>query len=168
MRTYESILRSRQLAGRVTRWHTWPMIRKPSCAEGAARVATLYCEIWGLPRAEVLYYILHHDNGELSAGDTPFYAKRAVPELREAVNKAEMMGLVTLGVAMPELIGDEFTMFKVADVLEMWETAHVEYAMGNTFMEPVIPKTRATALEFAARIGRSGDVLNWILESEHE
>lgn len=166
MITYQTVLRSRQLAGRVTRWHTWPMIRKPTVAEGSARVATLYCEIWGLPRAEVLYYVLHHDNGEIASGDTPFYAKREVPELAASVNKAEEMGLVTLGVRMPELTETEYIKFKVADVLEMWETAVVELTMGNKFMEPVVKKTRATALEMAAKIHEFERVSDWLMENE--
>ncbi len=119
--TLEEIHSSRQLAGRVGRWHTWPMIRRPTSAEHVARVATIYCELWGIPRGEVLYYILHHDSGELLAGDTPYWAKRYNPDLAKAVNAVEAEGLRRLGVTLPALSEEEF------------KKAEVELNMGNQY-----------------------------------
>lgn len=133
MITNEDIQMSRQLAGRVVRWHTWPMIRRPTVAEHQNRVTTLYVEVFGMPRAEVLYYCSVHDMGEQTAGDTPYGAKRRVPELAEAVNSAEAMGLLSLGIRMPSLTPEEFRRFKICDLLEMWETAIVEINMGNQY-----------------------------------
>ena len=133
MITNEDIQMSRQLAGRVVRWHTWPMIRRPTVAEHQNRVTTLYVEVFGMPRAEVLYYCSVHDMGEQTAGDTPYGAKRRVPELAAAVNQAESMGLLSLGIHLPELSEREFRRFKICDLMEMWEMALVEKNMGNTY-----------------------------------
>lgn len=162
MTTHDDVMISRQLAGRVVRYHTWPMIRKPTVAEHECRVAKIYCELWGLPRAEVLYYCLHHDDGELAAGDTPFYAKRAVPGLAEKVNEAERMGLTTLGVSLPEITEEEFLKFKVSDCLEMWECAHVELTMGNGYAQAIIDNLRPTVHRLAYELAESVKVENWI------
>ncbi len=127
----DEMMASRQLAGRVVRWHTWPMLRRPTVAEHASRVATLYVELWGMPRAEVLYYALCHDHGEFTAGDTPYSAKELVPGLRENLNQAEKIGRDRLGVTLPEITQEEFLRFKVCDLLEMFETGVVEWRMGN-------------------------------------
>src|ERR1700743_3292110 len=109
----EQTMASRQLGGRVPRCHTGPMIRKPSVAEHASRVATLYVELFGMPRAEVLYYCLTHDHGEYTAGDTPFNAKQLVEGLREKINEAEKIGRNRLGITLPELTQAEFFRFKI-------------------------------------------------------
>lgn len=137
--TQEEILSSGQLAGRVTRFHTWPMIRKPTVAEHSHRVAVLLVEVFGeLPRAELLYAALVHDYGELTAGDVPHYAKREVPELAEALEAAEAMGALTLGHSMPELDEEERERLKICDLLEMRECATVERRMGNRYADAVI------------------------------
>lgn len=133
MITNEHIHASRQIAGRVARWHTWPMIRRPTVAEHQCRVAQLYVEVWGLPRAEVLVFCLQHDMGEQTAGDVPYGAKRLSPALAQGCNEAEREGLFRLGIVLPELTPDEFTRFKVCDLLEMYETACVEARMGNGY-----------------------------------
>lgn len=146
------IMTSRQLAGRVTRWHTWPMIRKPSVMEHAGRVASLFCELWGIPRGEVLYYCLHHDHGEFTAGDTPFSAKELALNLRESLNVAETIGRNRLGITLPEITEEEFLRIKVCDLLEMFETGIVEWNMGNTFAGCVIVDCAATAYDFARKV----------------
>lgn len=162
---HSDVMQSRQLAGRVERYHTWPMIRKPTTAEHQARVATLYCELWGLPRAEVLFYCLHHDNGELSAGDTPFYAKRAVPALKEGTDAAEKMGLATLGVFMPELSALEFRRFKMADYLEMYECAVVERNMGNRYADVIMQNLTPAISRLAHDIDAVNKITQWMGEN---
>ena len=160
--THRDVMRSVQLAGRVTRFHTWPMIRKPTTAEHQARVATLYCKLWGIPRGEVLYYCLHHDNGELNGGDTPHYAKRDSPMLKEGTNRAEEAGLVYLGITMPELTKIEFKRFKMADYLEMWETAVVERNMGNLYADPIMDNLRGSIAKLAEELCETNKINSWI------
>ena len=129
----EKVLSSQAMAVRVKRWHTWPTIRANTVGEHSARVALIYMEMWGLPRAEVLQWCLYHDLGELSAGDVPSYAKRDVPELKGAIDQAEAMGRLTQGVVLPELTKKEYDRVRIADALEGWESAAIDYAMGNAF-----------------------------------
>lgn len=162
----KDILASRQLAGRVVRWHTWPMIRKPTVAEHSARVATLYVELWGMPRAEVLYYCLVHDMGELTAGDTPYAAKRLSPALAEALNGVEKSGLANLGIVRPELDAGEFSRFKICDLLEMYETAVVERNMGNKYVTPSINSCLDSIFKLSGAIAESHTVQHWLDRQE--
>lgn len=146
----EYIHASRQLAGRVVRWHTWPMIRKPTVAEHQNRVCTLYVELFGMPRAEVLYYCSAHDMGEQTAGDAPYGAKRLVPELGHGVNEAEKIGYQRLGIVLPALTAEEFRRFKICDLLEMYETALVEMRMGNRYAEPPVRSCKEAVLRIIA------------------
>lgn len=160
--TNEQIMRSRQLAGRVVRWHTWPMIRKPTVMEHQGRVAQLYIEVWGLPRAEVLEYCLKHDMGELAAGDTPYGAKRRTPGLADAVNEAEEWGHEQLGIKLPELTKEEFIKFKICDLLEMYETAVVELRMGNQYAQPSIKSCVDAIFQLSGGIAESHTVTKWL------
>lgn len=148
----EQIMSNTQLAGRVTRWHTWPMIRKPSIAEHSSRVATLYVELWGMPRAEVLYYSLVHDHGEFTAGDNPFASKALVPGLRENLNRAEEIGRTRLGIVIPDISEVEFLKFKVCDLLEMFETSVVEWNMGNRYAGCCVADCADAAMELAKKL----------------
>ena len=143
---------SQQLAGRVTRWHTWPMIRKPSVAEHASRVATLFVQLWGIPRGEVLYYCLVHDHGEFTAGDNPYSSKELVEGLRENLNRAEAIGRDRLGIKMPEITEEEFLRFKICDLLEMFETAVVEWNMGNRYAGCVVVDCATAARSIAVKV----------------
>lgn len=148
----EDIMTSRQLAGRVERWHTWPMIRRPSVMEHAGRVASLFCELWSIPRGEVLYYCLHHDHGEFTAGDVPFSAKALAPNLRESMNIAETIGRYRLDIHLPEINEEEFLRFKICDLLEMFETGIVEWNMGNRYAGCVIVDCVSEALSLANKV----------------
>jgi 5'-deoxynucleotidase YfbR-like HD superfamily hydrolase len=145
----EKTMRSRYIAGTVVRYHTWPTLRKPTVAEHCWRVACIYTELFGLPRAEVLYYCLHHDSGELSAGDVPFPVKNNVPGLREAMEVSEEQGLQKLGITLPSLTEDETRRVKISDLLEMHEFGAHEVAMGNTFAMPVLEDTFRAAAKIA-------------------
>jgi 5'-deoxynucleotidase YfbR-like HD superfamily hydrolase len=137
----EQILGSTAMAGRVRRYHTWPVIHQQSVAEHSWRVATIHGEVFGPPLSATLLYMLLHDVGELSSGDVPFLAKDAVPGYREAARAAEAMGRCTLGVRLEELSEGEQVRVKACDLLEMWEFGLIERRMGNEFADPVIACT---------------------------
>lgn len=147
----EDMMSSRQLAGRVKRYHTWPVHHLQTVGEHSARVATLYVELFGIPRAEVLYYILHHDSGEFSAGDPPFPVKQIFPEYKRGHVAAEKMGLDKLGVELPDLAQFETNRVKVADLAEMHEFGVVEMTMGNKYAEPIVRDTWVAVHEAADR-----------------
>ena len=131
--SHDEVIRSVAMAGRVSRYSTWPTIRQQSVGEHTHRVCMLYLKLFGIPRAEVLVYILQHDLGELFAGDAPFYAKRRVPALKEASDLAEKEGLKHLGLIQPKITEEEWKQFKIADLLEMYEFGQIEYRMGNQY-----------------------------------
>lgn len=133
------------MAGRVQRWHTWATIAKQSVGEHCWRVATIYCQVFGIPRGAVLYVILHHDSGELTSGDVPFGSKR-LPGVREAVNVAEREGYRRQGLVLPPLEPEESVRLKLCDLLEMMEFSTIEVLMGNRFCEgPLRSCARAIA-----------------------
>lgn len=130
---HRDVTHSISMAGRVKRYHTWPTIKSQTVGHHSWRIAMIYLQLFGTPRAEVLEYILKHDLGELCAGDAPFYAKRRVPNYKEAVNAAEELGLKDLNLTMPVLMMEEWQRFKVCDLLEMYENGYIEYHMGNQY-----------------------------------
>lgn len=133
----------RQIANRVERYHTWPTLHRQTTGEHANRVLQIYVEIFGLPRAEVLYYASIHDAGEQYASDVQYGAKRDVPGLRDAINEAEQRGYEKLGIKPPQLTDEEFARVKIADLLEMWEFAKAELRMGNNYAQPVLEAGQA-------------------------
>lgn len=158
----ESVHRSRYLSGRVMRWHTWPTIHKPNVAEHQCRVAQIYCELWGLPRAEVLYYCINHDRGEQWAGDVPFGGKSRVPGLADAIEQAETEGLGLQGVVLPELEEHEKLKFKICDMLEMMEFCVCEHNMGNKFAEVPYNDLEVKVLVIAQKLCDTMKVVHWI------
>lgn len=138
---HDVMKKSQALAARVKRYHSWPTLNSQSTGEHQHRVTTLFVELFGMPRVEVLWTCLNHDQGEFKAGDTPFGAKRDVPELKMAVDLAEQIGLKELGIDLPELTPVEQVQVKIADILEMMEFGLLEINMGNHFAHPIVEKT---------------------------
>lgn len=136
MRTEHITLHARS-AGDVKRYSGWYTLRIQTNAHHTWNVARIYLELWGLPRAEVLQYILHHDSGELRAGDVAHHVKAANPELKAFMDAAEQEGREALGIGLPVLTRQEAWRFKCCDLLEMAEFAAEEQEMGNARMRPV-------------------------------
>lgn len=153
---------NRWLAGRVKRYHTWPTIQEQTTRDHSARVAEIYVEIWGMPRAEVLYWCLLHDKGEQFAGDSPFGGKTSVPGFREMLNQAEIIGLEKLDLTIPELTSVEYSCCKICDLLEMMEFCIVEQNLGNQYAQVMTQDVYDKALAVAAEIGNYDKVLEWI------
>lgn len=159
------VMSSRALAARVKRYHTWPVHHQQTVAEHSARVATIYVEMFGLPRAEVLYYVLHHDSGEFYAGDPPFPVKRKFPHLQRGHAEAEAEGYRVLDVVLPDLAAFEMRRAKVADLAEMHEFGVVELTMGNKYAEPIVRDTWHAVQDFAKAEFKSDDIVrvaNWM------
>ena len=158
----DDIHRNGYLSGRVVRWHTWPTLHKPNVAEHQCRVAQIYCELWGLPRAEVLYYCINHDRGEQFAGDVPFGGKDRAPGFRVALAEAEGMGLGWQGVELPDLDPQEYKRFKICDMLEMTEFCICEMRMGNTFADVPLGDLQRKIMVLAGELCETLRVHNWI------
>jgi 5'-deoxynucleotidase YfbR-like HD superfamily hydrolase len=142
------------------------VIHQQTVGEHSARVAVIVVEIFGMPRAEVLYYALMHDAGEMWSGDVPYGAKRASSNYRQTSNEAERLGLKMLNVKMPELTVMEFAQVKIADLLEMAEFADVEIRMGNAYCMPVKQDTIGAAQKLAAEYDQSKIVNEWLHNHE--
>lgn len=151
-------------AGRVRRYHTWPSLTQETVASHGWRVATIYCEVFGLPRAEVLYHCLVHDGGELVTGDPPYPVKRNNPKLKSEHDRIEDEALSCMLPVMVKqsLSDDELAKVKVCDVLQMWEHGVHEHRLGNQFMVPIINDCRDDALRLAADACCQTAVLKWM------
>ncbi|PWT89991.1 MAG: hypothetical protein C5B54_07975 [Acidobacteria bacterium] len=158
------IYRSRHLAGCVKRYSTWPMIHEQTVGQHCWRVATIFVEIFGLPRAEVLYYCLHHDSGELYSGDIPFRIKKEVDGLKSLMNAAEAIGLRNLGIELPILTKEELIMVKISDLLEMHERGEYEFHLGNQYAEPIVTDTMFEAQKLAGESCMSEHVNRWLAD----
>jgi hypothetical protein len=144
------------------------MITEQTVGQHSHRVATLYCELWGVPRVEVLFYVLHHDGGELSAGDVPFGAKKLSEEFGEGHRAAEDIGLQRQGVTLPRITEVEHSQFKIADIMEMWETGSMELAMGNQFAIPIVNDTLAAAMRMCDDLSEAHrqKLSSWLMAQE--
>lgn len=137
MTSHEHMMANRALASRIRRYHTIPVIHQETVGEHSHRLGTLYLQLFGRPRAEVLEYILYHDLGELSSGDLPFNAKRDAPGIKDYMDKAETAGRRRMNIKMPELTSEELARVKLCDMLQMLEFARIEMTMGNQYAHSV-------------------------------
>jgi 5'-deoxynucleotidase YfbR-like HD superfamily hydrolase len=138
------------------------MINAQTVGHHCWRVACIFVEVFGFPRVEVLYYCLHHDSGELYAGDIPFGVKKSVPRLKEAMDNAEFIGLKQLDLKLPELTKEERIQVKICDYLEMHETGEHELRMGNSYAEIFMIETMYAAQRLAAEACMSQEVNGWL------
>lgn len=160
----DDVMSSQRLAGLVSRYHVWQTTRRQNVAEHCWQVYRVYCALFGLPRAELAYMILHHDSGEFAGpGDVPFSAKARVPGLKPRVDAAELIGRERVGVDTFELTDLETNRLKVSDLVEMWEFAVEELARGNKFAEPIV----TNVLEALDVVVAVSDVDTWQDIREH-
>jgi hypothetical protein len=162
----ENVYSSRFLAGCVKRYHTWPTLSQQTTGHHAWRVTCIFLEVFGWPRVEVLIYCLHHDSGELWAGDLPFGSKASVPALKEGMQQAEAKGLRMLEIRMPELTDIELVQCKICDLLEMHEFGNHEMRLGNRYARPIIADTLQAAQELAGRHQLSRQVNDWLRKQQ--
>ena len=156
------IYRSRYLAGCVRRYSSWPMLHEQTVGHHCWRMACIFIEVFGMPRAEVLYYCLLHDSGELYAGDIPFGVKVQVPGLKEAMDQAEAIGRHQLGLKLPELTKEEKIQAKICDYLEMHECGEHEMNLGNKYAEAIMLDTMHAAQKLANESCMSEHVNSWL------
>jgi hypothetical protein len=158
----EQIYASEHMAGRVRRYHTWAVLHQQTTAEHSCRVATIYVELFGLPRAEVLLACLRHDAGEQWAGDNPSQAKWRHPALKKASNEAEEHGRSLLGFELPRLSDAEMNRLKICDILELWEFSFVEVQMGNSFADGMVDIAVSVAMQRTRDICETELVRRWL------
>lgn len=173
----EEVQQDPRLAGLTRRYHTWPALRDQTVAEHSWQVARLYLMIFGIPRTEVLTYIIKHDMGEIVTGDPPFPIKAQNPALKAEMDRLEDIALGKMDVQLPKLTDYEKVLFKFCDLLDCLEHAKNEVLMGNRYMVPVFNQGSAligflkkmelqdstSAVEYCAKVGI--DLDSWELDA---
>ena len=138
-----------RLAGQVKRYHVRPTLHAQSVGEHTWQVLRLYIELWGLPSAEVIYRILHHDTPEIMTGDLPFRATDSPSWaiLKSAMKDVERETQKQMGLELYELTPEEKAKIKIADLLEMYEFGQHEWMLGNQYGLLICQNVGRVALE---------------------
>lgn len=104
--------------GGVRRYHNEPVEAQTvgHHSFGVAWFCWILCD--GRPTAELLYAAIHHDVAEGIVGDVPAPAKRAVPGLKDALDKYEAEVMLELGIPEPNIDGVDKRTLKFADIFE--------------------------------------------------
>jgi hypothetical protein len=137
------------LTGRVKRYHTWPTITEQRVGEHCWSVYHIYWRIFGVPSAEVAFFIMHHDAEELVGGDPPFPSKSKYPALKKGYEELERAARSQLDLPEPSIDDYERKRVKICDLLEMMHFGMVEREMGNLLATPIVERTRTVALNNA-------------------
>ena len=133
-------------AGDVLRYHTRKVLHRQDVANHSWNVARIYVDMFGIPRAEVLVYIMYHDVPEVITGDVPFQIKRIMPELKAELATAESYAIGKLGYNEMMLTPEELRNVKIADLMEMREYAMSEIDHGNSMAWDIVENIK-TALD---------------------
>lgn len=140
MTDYGETLRSMpRFAGMVKRYHAWPTLQQQTLADHSYHVLRLFQTLF--PEymcSDTVEYIIWHDLGELSSGDSPHPAKRNFPAYKAAMDEVEKHGLLMFGKVLPALSPNEAFAIKLCDLLEMWEFAKVEILLGNKTAQAIM------------------------------
>ena len=108
-------------SGGVTRWHARPEVTAPQTdADHHGRVAQIMLYFWPNVRREMIYAALHHDCGELLAGDVPYQAKQETPELAILLGGLERHARDDMGITPTDITPGEHRMLKFCDRLEAY------------------------------------------------
>lgn len=117
----------------VTRYHNRPTIREETVGHHSANVAALCLVLKPDCSRELLVLALMHDVPEGYTGDTPAPAKWDNPELGAALTEAELKYAQCQDIPWPNVSEEEFTLLKIADMLDLVLRSLEEMRMGNTF-----------------------------------
>lgn len=157
---------SRRHAGQVMRYHAWPHIRQQSVGEHTWQVLCLYIELFGLPSAEVLYRILHHDSTEVSLGDPPFHpvVTDNWRQIKLKLKEEEHQIYADMNITLYPLTETERAKIKVADLCEMYEWGMHEWRLGNQFGVLVMQNVLPAAMDYATQAGMKEKIVAWFRE----
>lgn len=134
-----------RLAGQVVRWHTAPMARRETVGEHSWQVARLVLAFWPDAPRDLLVRALLHDVGEVASGDVPFPVKSSNPALGREIERVEHSGHLAMCIpwglpSMPQTETAWLSVLKLADLVDMWETAAQEAMMGSRFGRDIIDR----------------------------
>lgn len=128
-----------RMAGRVTRYHTWPLLHRQDISQHSWQVWRIMRAIWG-PQIpwDVTEQVLMHDVGELRTGDAPYPIKRDNLDLKAIMDRLEDKALAEQGVLLQPLAAQWRWRVKVAHTIEMMEVGIDEMQAGNHFGSTII------------------------------
>lgn len=128
-----------RMAGRVTRYHTWPLVTRQDISQHSWQVWRIVRAIFGseIPW-DVTEQIMLHDVGELRTGDAPYPIKRDNPDLKAIMDRLEDKALAEQAVKLQPLSALWRWRIKVAHTIEMMELGMDELAAGNHFGSTII------------------------------
>jgi 5'-deoxynucleotidase YfbR-like HD superfamily hydrolase len=144
-------------AGDVVRYHIERTIQTQTVASHSWNAARILLAIWPDAPRTLLVEVLMHDVGEGVVGDVPSPSKRAHPDLREVLDKAE--DGARLSMALPWAVTprqrlsdiDEAALSAV-DLLEAWEHCLVEVNYGNRHAEIMVTRCEVSLPERLAAL----------------
>jgi 5'-deoxynucleotidase YfbR-like HD superfamily hydrolase len=137
------------MGGEVRRYHTWPTIRQQTNSDHTHNVMRIYWQVFGPLSSTVSSHLIWHDIWEVGVGDVPHPIKAHNPELAriyarmESETATSMLGSRLALEAQPVLTPVERARCKACDLLEMWEFAAVESALGSVLAVPIMQNTHA-------------------------
>lgn len=107
----------------------------------------------GKASAALLINANAHDTAEGAVGDVPAPTKRAIPGLKEMLDKYEERALLNAGINLPEITKEEQRILKLADVMEGMMYCIAERATGNQNAEGIYENFQ----QYAAKLGLHGE-----------
>lgn len=149
----ESLRTDPRMAGRVTRYHTWPRLREQSVGEHTWQLLRILDCVWPEMPVSVWRSVLWHDVGEIATGDMPYPVKRDNEILDREMGRLEHYALEKIlekwrpHGELHALKGDERTIVKTCELVEMWEWGLEEATMGNRFGTIVADRCHTAAYE---------------------
>jgi hypothetical protein len=163
-----------QHAGRIRRYHTFPHVAEQDIAAHSQNVLRILLAIWPDCPRHLLIHGVVHDLGEIGSGDAPMYAKRNHPSLKPMLDRIEYN--THLNMCLPwflpppqELTPFEKAIFKLAEIIEIFERSWYEFNLGNNYAEFAIGVHRNLVNEQADKIREmrenapEGLNINWLL-----
>lgn len=164
--TRDDVRKSQFMAGRVKRYHTWPVHHQETVDEHSMGVLRIYRQIFGLMGVSVVKYIMDHDLPEIVTGDAPYPVKRDNPDLSAALEPIELKARVDLGLPTDySVTPQEKTRIKICDLLQMWQFGRAESRLGNLYAMPIVMDTARVALEMAELRSDDGQLVRkWMQE----
>ena len=154
----ESLRTDPRMAGRVTRYHTWPRLREQSVGEHTWQLMRILDCVWPEMPVRVWRTVLWHDVGEIATGDMPYPVKRNNTILGREMDRLEHEAIEKIlekwrpTGELLALKGDERTIVKTCELVEMWEWGLEETAMGSRFGRIVADRCQPAAYEMCRRI----------------
>lgn len=127
-----TIARAVRSAFKVKRYHTEECIHEETVGEHTAGVVAL-CMILcdGEYRGGLIANAIFHDFPEKWTGDIPYPVKRDNPDIKPGVTKQEEKLYEKYHINLPILTGEDTTILKAADMLQLCYKAKGEIMMGN-------------------------------------